>query len=133
MMEPVEGAPFQPAIESFSLDASEPDQVTLTSEKEVPFAFRASLLNFSATDPSKVTFEPATTTRAMASPWELAGRPLTAAISGRDDGHEVTVLYATCRAVEALPPATAELISRFIVTANGLITAATILIILIVL
>ena len=134
MMEPQEGAQFQPAIEGFALDASEPDQVVLTSEKEVPFALRASIINFGATDPSEVTLEPTSATQAVVSPWELAGRPFAATANGhrRDDGHEVTVLYATCRAVEFLPPATAELMSRFIGTANGLATVAIIVAVIVV-
>ena len=46
MMEPAEDAQFQSAMEGFALDASEPDQVSLISEKEVPFAFRASTIKF---------------------------------------------------------------------------------------
>jgi esterase/lipase superfamily enzyme len=134
MMEPLEGAQFQPAIQGFALDATEPEQVTLTSEKEVPFAFRAFVLNLDVADPSDLKFEPATTSRATASPWELAAGPLVASANGhtKDDGHEVTVLYATCRAVDSFPPAVSELMSQFIRTANGLATAAVIVVVFVV-
>ena len=42
------------------------------------------------------------------------------------------MLYATCRAVEFLPPATAELMSRFIGTANGLATVALVVAVIVV-
>lgn len=130
-MEPVAGAPLQSAAKGFRLQQSESGEITLSSEQEAPFAFRASALNFgTAPEPLEVALEPVPTTRATASPWELAERPRMAAINGRrdDDGHEVTVLYATCRAVAAARPTTAALMAGFVLTANGLLTVAIIVI-----
>jgi len=131
-LEPIEGAQFQAVLKGFRIEQSEPGQVTMSSESEVPFAFRASVLSFGPANEDEVSFQPAPTTHSSASPWELAGRPVAAAANGhgRDDGHEVTVLYATCRAVEVAPPTTAGLMSRFVLTANGLFTAAIIVIVL---
>lgn len=133
-LEPMEGAQFEAVLPGFRVEQSEPGQVTMSSEGEVPFAFRASLLRFGAANGEEVSFQPAPTTRASASPWELAGRPLAAAANGhgRDDGHEVTVLYATCRAEEVEPPTTAALMSRFAWTANGLATVAIVIVVLLI-
>jgi|GEM_PF-3528966 Uncharacterized protein conserved in bacteria len=135
-MDPIEGAQFQAAIEGFRLEQSEPGLLRISSDKDMPFAFRASILNFRSIDidPSEMSLEPATTTRATASPWELAERPFAAAANGHrdEDGHEVTVLYATCRAVEAVLPTIAALMTGFVLTANGLFTVAIIVIVLLV-
>lgn len=115
---------------------NEPDQpLTLVSMKEVPFAFRASRVNFRIEQGrvTDVTLERAKTTGKNASAWELAEAPREAsATSAREaDGHEVTVLYATCRAVQVEPVSTASRMSQFAATANGLGTLAVLALLLV--
>ncbi len=125
-----------PVLAGFSLRREENGPLTLTSDQEVSFAFRAMRLNFRAEpgQPPEVTFEKPQTTRQTASAWELAEAPRMAAAAPTSpapaDGHEVTVLYATCRAVQVEPVSTASRIMQFATTANGLGTIAGLVILL---
>ncbi len=125
---PAEAEGLATVLEGFRLLHEADQPPTLKSDGEVPFAFRASRLNFRLQNgkAADVAFAKAPTTRSNASAWELAEAPREASVAppSRDDGHEVTVLYATCRAMQVEPVSTASRMRHFPGTANGLGTLA---------
>jgi esterase/lipase superfamily enzyme len=136
-LDSAEAGEIATVLEGFRL-VREPDRpLTLTSAREVAFAFRASRLNFRIEPDAaaEVTLEKAKTTSKNASAWELAEAPREASATapGPPDGHEVTVLYATCRAVQVEPVSTATRVSQFAATANGLGTLAALAVVLVLL
>jgi esterase/lipase superfamily enzyme len=123
-------------LDGFRLEVDEFGLMRIRSAEEVPFAFLASRLNYQVENDlaTAVKLEPLQTTLKNASAWELAEPPRTASAAAPEapDGHEVTVLFATCRAVQAELPTLASRMSRFAGTANGLITVAVLLLVAIV-
>ena len=127
-LDPAEAEGLATVLAGFRLVREMDMPLMLKSDSAVPFAFRASRINFRVENgkTADVTFEKARTTLQNASAWELAEAPREASVAppSRDDGHEVTVLYATCRAMQVEPVSTASRMQQFARTANGLGTLA---------